>query len=314
MVYFFILIGIVWRFSPLFRPEFGEWFTKVAIWVFFPISIISSFGEVESFSGEAVVFVVVFGLLIHFISFIAIYFMTKSVSPVLAGAEVLCGTFPNALLFPFPIILAIIEESALVYASIFVFIAMVIRNTFGVYLGVYYGPNNLEEGHDGKKQLINWKKVFLDTLKFPPFLALIIGFFLHNLYGPEAINSFPSIDVIKAIALYGSLLLIGFSFQNVDQLKPRNIFGKDILKVSVTRFIVAPIAGLVILLVMSVPRLMAVPLFLQAMAPPAVSNILYGHFFKLDVAKISQFITSLTLIALIILPFELGLLVMFFHL
>ncbi len=313
VVYFFILIGIVWRFSPLYQEKFTPWFTTIAIWILFPIIILSSFSEIESFTSQSIIFVIFLTILIHIISYITIYLMSRNLAPSEIGARVLCSTFPNALLFPFPIIIAMIGSSALFTATIFVFVALVLRNTLGVYLGVYYGSKKVNTSSNPNDSFkIDVRKIIVDTFRFPPFIALILGFILYSIYGHTIISTLPNIEFIKNLSLYGSLLIIGFSFEKIEQLLPRNLFSKDILEVSIPRFVISPLFAGIILLLVNAPPLVSVPLFIQSMAPPAVSNILYGQFFHFDAAKISQLITSLTLLALLILPLELVIILLLF--
>ena len=135
--------------------------------------------------------------------------------------------------------------------------------------------------------------------------AVILGFILHALIGPESIGSIPGLDLIKDIALYGSLLLVGVSFQDISDLHPRNPFSESIYKVSFVRFAVAPVLGFLPILFIQLEPLIAIPLLIQSMAPPAVSNIIYGTFFDMNESLISKIITVVTLLALIVLPFEL---------
>jgi predicted permease len=182
---------------------------------------------------------------------------------------------------------------------------MVIRNSFGIFMGAWYTPPTQDS--EGSELAIKFKlsTLFKNMLKFPPFLAVVAGFILHATVGPETIGSFPSIDIIKKIALYGSLLLVGVSFQDLSDLNPQNLFSKNTYHVSVTRFLIAPVLALVPIILFRLEPLIAIPLLIQSMAPPAVSNIIYGTFFNLNESLMSSIITIVTLIALIILPFEL---------
>ncbi|MHA2073211.1 MAG: AEC family transporter [Candidatus Hodarchaeales archaeon] len=316
IVYFFIGIGIIWRFSKYYQVKHGEWVTNVILWVFFPISIIGSFGSIESLFGQEVLQVILIALLVHFISFFSIYLMnrtTREEKPGENGALILCATFPNALLFPFPIILSVVGDVGIYYAAIFVFIAMTLRNTFGVVLGIIYDPLKIrEETEKENKNMEIIKRNIINMLKFPPFLALIIGILIYLSSGPETINNIPGFDVFKTISLYGSLLLIGISFKELSQLHPKNLLSADVGKVSISRFLVAPITTLIFLIPFSTVSYIALPLLIQSMAPSAISNVLYAKYFNLDESKISLIVTFLTLLALVILPFELFVLLILF--
>ena len=313
LVYFFILLGILWRFSPFYKKKYADWFTKFTIWIFFPISIISSFAKVETFAGVIIIQIAVIAGVVHFGGYLMIRFFTKDEpSSSDAGALAFTATYPNALLYPFPIILAILGEDAIFYAAIFVFLAMVIRNTFGIFMGSWYTPTG--QGSEDEAPVVKFKLTALirSMFKFPPFLAVIAGFILHSLIGPEAIGNFPGLDIAKPIALYGSLLLVGVSFRDLSDLNPQNLFSRSTYRVSVTRFLVAPILALIPIILFQLESLVALPLLIQSMAPPAVSNIIYGTFFDLNESLMSTIITIVTLIALIVLPVELFILLTLF--
>ena len=142
-VYVFILLGIMWRFSRFYRKSYAEYFTSITIWIFFPILVVYSFANIESFVGELIIQIGVIAVIVHIGSYFFIHLLTRkeNFSPE-AGSIAMTATFPNGLLYPFPIILAILGESALFYAAIFVFIIMVIRNTFGMVIGVRYSDEN----------------------------------------------------------------------------------------------------------------------------------------------------------------------------
>ncbi|MFX1284118.1 MAG: AEC family transporter [Promethearchaeota archaeon] len=317
IIYIMISIGIVWRFSKFYKPKYGDWITTITIWFFFPVNIISSFASIESFVGEMIIIVIVIAVIVHIASFITIHFISRSKPPEEVGARVLCSTFPNSLLFPFPIILAILGESALIYASIFVFIAMILRNSLGVLLGILYNPISANTLNNNQNMpLMDIKKIMINLLKFPPLLAVIAGFCLHTLIGPEPIGDFfalPGLNIIKPISLYGALILVGISFRDLDQLHPRNLFSKDVFRVSFVRFLIAPLVILVFLIILQVREpAIAITLLIQGMAPPAVINIMYGKFFHLKEDEISLLITSLTVLALLLLPLELFILLILF--
>ncbi|MFW9779628.1 MAG: AEC family transporter [Candidatus Heimdallarchaeota archaeon] len=300
IVYLMIAGGVIWRFSRYYSPEYGKWFTSIVIWVFFPISIISSFAGIGTLVGITVLQITLVAVSVHGFSSLVMYILVRNRPAEEAGSLVLCGTFPNALLFPFPIILAILGDNGLVYATIYVFIAMTLRNSLGVLIGMHYNPQ--ARGHESQTQIAY--KLVKDLLKFPPFLALLLGFFLHALFGPQAIGQIPGIDFFKTISLYGALVLVGVSFQDIKELHPRNLLSRNVLEVSFTRFLIGPAVAAFFIIIFQSTGLIAIPLIIQSMAPPAVANILYGKFFNLDEGQISLLITSLTFLALLILPFE----------
>ncbi|PWI48516.1 hypothetical protein CEE45_06425 [Candidatus Heimdallarchaeota archaeon B3_Heim] len=318
-VYLFILLGILWRFSPFYKKSHADNITKVIISIFFPISIISSFAKVETFGGIIILQIAIIAILVHLGGYYFFIFLTrKEGSTPDNGAIAFTATFPNALLYPFPIILALEVElrndaiikgvfinDAIVYATLFVFFAMIIRNTFGMYMGRKFRNKSQGVEENDKQGDLLFMKLLIDMCKFPPFLAVIVGFILHLLVGPEVIRAFPGLQIWKTIALYGSLLLVGVSFRNLSDLHPRKLFTRHKFQVSGIRFIIVPIFTIIAVSIFNFAPIIAIPLLIQSMAPPAVSNIVYATFFELNEALMSSIITIVTLLALIMLPFEL---------
>jgi len=141
-------------------------------------------------------------------------------------------------------------------------------------------------------------------LKFPPFIATVLGFLILVIFGSQDLSS-PVIQAVKDASLWGALILIGLSFQSLEQLKAKNLFSRKTLEVAAIRFIISPLAGLLFIIFWQFIPLVAFVLMIQVMGPPAVSNILYGKFFKIPENEISVYITSVTFIGLLILPVEL---------
>jgi predicted permease len=177
-----------------------------------------------------------------------------------------------------------------------------------MYMGRKFRNNSQEVEENGKQGEFLFMKLLIDMCKFPPFLAVIVGFILHFLVGPEVIGAFPGLQIWKTVALYGSLLIVGVSFQDLSDLHPRKLFSASTYQVSGIRFVISPILAIVPILVFNFEPIVAIPILIQSMAPPAVSNIIYGTFFKLNESLMSSLITIVTLLALIVLPFELILL------
>ncbi|MHA2226589.1 MAG: AEC family transporter [Candidatus Hodarchaeales archaeon] len=313
VIYLVIIIGIFWRFSRFYKPEYGKWTTNLIVWVLFPINIISSFANMEIIQVEIFIFVVVISFIVHGTSYISFRLLSRDQPLEETGSIAICTTFPNALLFPFPIILAILGDSGLVYATLFVFIALVLRNTFGVLIGFWHNPEKQTEVESGESSFsFDYRKIILDSFKFPPFLAVMAGLFIALFNGSQIIRMVPGLDIIKNISLYGALLLVGISFNTPSQFHPRILLSKDTMQVAISRFFVVPLITLCLFLFLRTASPVAITIMIQAMAPPAVSNIIYGKFFNFDDSKISILITSLTIIALLLLPFELLILLVLF--
>ncbi|MFX0207406.1 MAG: hypothetical protein ACFFDT_15565 [Candidatus Hodarchaeota archaeon] len=218
------------------------------------------------------------------------------------------SSFPNALLYPFPIILAILGDGGLqmTAATVFVFFALILRNSLGVYIGVRHS-SRIDKGSVN----LQIKKIFIEVTKFPPFIALVGGFVILSAFGSQNID-YPAIRLAKDISMWGSLLLVGLSFQDLTQLKPTNLFSRRTLEVASVRFGFAPVVGILFVNLWQFSPVVSFAVLIQCMSPPAVANILYGKFFGLPEDEISIYISSVTFLALLILPLELFILQLLF--
>lgn len=300
IIYLAIAFGIIWRFSGtrFYKPEYGKWFTNIVIWVFFPIAVFSSMIEIQTLDLSIFLVIGIFAVIIHVASYLSIILISPN-EPL--GPKAMTATFFNGLLYPFPIIIATVGQDGLFYSTIFVFYILILRNTFGVFIGIRHATGS----DDSEEPSLDIKKVMLGVMKFPPFIAMVIGLFANIVIGSQDFSSFELISVSKDLSMYGGLVIVGLSFQNISQIKFNSLFSDSTIKVGLVRFLIAPIISLVVLLLFQFPSLAIFVLMVQSTSPPAISNIIYAKFFNIKEDEVSIFITSLTFIALLILPFEL---------
>ena len=201
-------------------------------------------------------------------------------------AELCTSTFPNALNFPFPIIFAL-SPNALGAASIFLATTVIMRNTVGLYIsGVKMDRANI-----------------IEIIKFPPIIGIIAGFVYKLIIHQDTISHNTPVDWLFQIGIIMTLMTVGFGLK-----RPNLNYKIPILRVSLSRFVVSGIFAFLLIFTLPINRDMSIALFVQMIAPPAVYNGLYAERFKLDTELTSQIIIAVTMIALIILPFELLLL------
>ena len=142
---------MIWRFSGFYKVNHGKWFTTIVIWIFFPINIITAMLSIENIEYMVLIGVGLLSTLIHLVSYISIYFILKLRAKTDAhatrksmGSQAFTATFPNALIYAFPILLATVGEEGLFYASFFIFFNMILRNSLGVLIGIQYSNSDDE--------------------------------------------------------------------------------------------------------------------------------------------------------------------------
>lgn len=277
-IYLGILLGYIFIRSPL--QKYRAPFVKLTINIFTPILIISSLINLNT--DEYVLVPIFAAISVSLIGYLIPLGMGKLQNEQPSGAELCTASFPNALNFPFPIIYAFAPDM-LGIAGIYLAVQIILRNTFGFYIS----------GVKMSKQQV------IDILKFPPVLGIFLGFALQAVPSAQITTQHPIIKVLFEVGIYMTLMTVGFSIK-----KPSIEFKNPLLRVGISRFVIAPLIFISTYFILKFPLMVFIPLIIQSAAPPAVYNSLYAERFGLDTKLTSQVILVLTFVALIILPFE----------
>ncbi len=282
IIYLGVFCGFIWVKSPLrvYKSEF----VKIATNVFLPFLILVSMLRIKAdsnwiFPVFAAIIVVIIGIIIP--PLLAKLHGSDKPGP----AEICTASFTNALNFPFPVIYALAPD-ALGIAGIFLAVINIARNTVGLWIS----------GTKISKESIR------EIFSFVPFWAIIIGLILRfstEMHSNTVLES-SAIDLFFQIGILVVLMTVGFGLQ-----QPNFKFKVSVYRVGVTRFVVSSFMAVFLVAVFSLPELVAIPIIVQMIAPPAVYNGLYAERFGLNTELTSQVIIALTLVALVILPIEL---------
>lgn len=284
IVYVGIFAGFLFVQTPLRKYQKGfsqftiNWITPI---IGFLAIIMSTLDEEWFIPILAVILVTVIGLFAP--RMMANAFKHEEPDP----AEICTATFPNCLNFPYPVIFAYVGTEGLGAASIFLIGILVTRNSVGMWVsGVPFRKEALKE-----------------MLLFPPILGVGSGLICRVSLNPGAIATIGDnvvSDVIMQAGIFASLMTVGFHLK-----RPSSRYKLPIARVTLTRLLVCSIVACLLVIPLGISRLTAVPAIVQMMAPPAVMNGLYAERFELDTELTTQVIVATTLIALILLPFEL---------
>lgn len=281
-IYLGVFFGFIFIRSPL--KKYRKEFIYVTINIFTPFLVFVSFVIIDFADNWFLPMIA--ALLVTLIGVYTPKIIAKlfnQTPPV--PAELNTAAFSNGLNFPFPIIFAF-APGGLGYAGMFLAVAIIMRNTVGFVIS-------------GTK--IN-KQVLRQILLFPPVVAIFVGLLsrVTILEQTRAIVNLPFWQLIFEIGIFMTLMTVGFSIK-----KPNIEYKIPIFRVSMSRFVVSLIVVLILILIFNPTSDIAIPLIVQMVAPPAVYNGLYAERFGLDTELTSQIILTLTIIALLILPFEL---------
>ncbi len=317
IIYVLIILGLVLRLF-LKDPDNSAiitYSTKLILNILFPFIVISSILNANFNSIFAIFLSIFFCLIVIFsaIFSVLLYSRIRSIPNQTLGSLFLAVSFPNSVFLPFPLILILIGPQGLITATLFAVTVIVIQNSLGSYLGIKYGSKDHSYGS------LDFKKIIKKILIFPPTFSMLIGFFFKIVFDPDTFANFLSflpfstnqinftINGINWISLILALLLIGLTFN----LSFHSLNNRFLSFVSIFRLIIAPFFGILFLILIyffifpsePVNVDFVVPLLIQAFSGPAIINIAFAKEFFLDVESESIYITILTLLSLLILPF-----------
>jgi predicted permease len=316
-IYLLILIGLFLRFflkdpdnSPL-----NKILSKIILRIFFPFLVISSILNVTINSFFIVFISISFCLVVIFAGYLSVFLYSRfnSIPSPTLGSIFLAVSFPNSIFLPFPLILMLIGPQGLLSATLFAVTIIVVQNSLGSYIGIYYGSS------DSSSHQFHLRTIFKKILVFPPALSMIIGFLLKIHFQPTSFENFVSflplslpdisflINVVSWLSLILALLLVGLTFN----ISVKSLNNRFLISTSVFRLIFSPFVGILFLFLiyqfifpLEVFNIeIILPLLIQAFSGPAIINIAFSKEFSLDVPSQSVYITFITLFSLILLPF-----------
>jgi predicted permease len=205
--------------------------------------------------------------------------------------------FPNAFLFPLPIVLSLFGPKYIVILIIFSLSAQVLRSTLLTYQCIYFG-----------KKMKTYVQNLKELITFPPTIALIISVIL-NLLGIR-LNQEIYITINEILSRITSMLgafIIGLLLVNFDFSKFREfIIDQDFIMVLLIRVLFSFILFLVLSQFLLFPpetsHIILIILMLLFVDPPAVSNVAYAEFFELDYEFSGFCVFTITIMAIIYIP------------
>jgi len=193
---------------------------------------------------------------------------------------ILPASFHNAIYLPIPIAYALWGEEAVALISYYALGNILLFNL----LVPLIAAGSLKKG-------------LHNLARYPPFYALVLGIIA------SALSIIIPTEVEEALrGIGGATTPIAILVLGLDSAK-NLVFERDSLKVMFIRFIVAPVATLI--LACMVFKLRDLPLavvILESLMPPAVSNVIISGEFGLDSEKMARIVVVTTLFASIASP------------
>ncbi|CAK7023558.1 MAG: hypothetical protein DELT_02512 [Desulfovibrio sp.] len=239
----------------------------------------------------------VYGLAIPFISIFAVLALATLIERVMRVRPGRRGVFRTAFAtsstmnIGLPINVALFGDVALPYVLLYFLANAVIFWTLGNYF----------IAHDGESADVKlFSKQTLKQVCSPPLMGFLLGIalVLFDVHLPDFLDkSFKYVgDMAIALSLmYIGVMLNGISFSEIH-------LGKDEMAVFAGRFLLSPVAVLLLSFVFTVPPLMRNVFIIQASLPVMMNLAILSGYYKADV-KFGTIVTSVsTLISLVTIP------------
>lgn len=300
-MYVFIAIGaFIGYILKGWREKVLQTSTKAIIYCVTPILIFISLVNTEITLSITLVLGIIFvqlsmSCLMMLIAFLALRNRSWMTGKKLGG-YLLIAAFPNATVFPIPIVLAVWGESFLTLLFLYSSSALVLRGTLGTYTSIKYGRG------EGK---IPVKQTLVKVITFPPTIAIILAiiFIGFNAQMPNEILAVIKTPLSKLTSWFGAIV-IGMILAGL-QRKRLHEFKKDVLISSMLRFLLPFLYFVGIAIFLIFPdnnQIVKSILLLEVMGPPAIFNAMFAVNFDLDREFVATMVVLLTLMMLIIAP------------
>ncbi len=205
-------------------------------------------------------------------------------------------SFPNAVLFPLPLVLSLFGTNYIIILVIFSITATILRIFWLTPLSMHFG----------KKESLGFKKGLKEFFTFPPTLALIVSIILImiNIKADNDflinLNDFLAILTTICGALLIGVLLADLKFKDIRGYK------RDFFLVLGIRVIFSFLLFFALILLFPFPKFIqtqaSVILLLIFVDPPAVSNTIYANYFELDDNFAAFCVIAITLLAIFYIP------------
>jgi predicted permease len=305
LLIFYLVIAIGYIFGRIFKnnsKEIGKLLSFILLFILAPPLVLFAFLlPNQSLNTSVILNIVMFQIILVFTTQLMAYvFMLRKKGKEenqRKGSILSLIAFPNAFLFPLPIVLSLFGPKYIVILIIFSLSAQVLRSTLLTYQCIYFG-----------KKMKTYVQNLKELITFPPTIALIISVIL-NLLGIR-LNQEIYITINEILSRITSMLgafIIGLLLVNFDFSKFREfIIDQDFIMVLLIRVLFSFILFLVLSQFLLFPpetsHIILIILMLLFVDPPAVSNVAYAEFFELDYEFSGFCVFTITIMAIIYIP------------
>lgn len=300
--YFLIFLGIViGRLFKKHNEKIRTAITFILIYILCPLLVFFAFFVSNITFGFGDIFnIILYRLILLFISQFVLYFIFLRKRGVdqnpRKGTMLSMVGFPNAGIFPIPIILAFFGSEFIPIVILFSITALTMRGTWLTWLCIRFG----------KKRNDGILKSIKQILSFPPTLAIILCVILLS-FGAEFDQTVLTIadDVVSNITSIIGNFLIGIMLVNLN-FKQIHEFKKDFSIVVFMRVIFSSLLFFLIAIFLTFPleiksQTLTI-LLIMFVCPPAILSITFAEYFELDKEFTAFTLFTMTIMAIFYVP------------
>ena len=285
----YILTGKGW-----FTPESSKLLPRLVTYISLPTYMV--WNLLHTFSKDT--FVTLFaGIIVPVLSMIISFIISYLLSNVLSLPRNRKGTFRSAffcsssLFIGVPVNLALFGESSTPYVLVY-FLA----NAF-----LFWTIGNYSISLDGKTAPA--KLISIDTIKrvfSPPFMGftLAVILILLEIRLPDFVMN--TCKYLGNMTTPLSMLFIGIAIFGVKLSTIK--FSKDVIAVLIGRFVISPLAVLLVASFFPIPELMKKVFVIQAALPAMTQTTILAKVYEADTEYAALLVTLTTLFAIIAIP------------
>ncbi|MBA3025408.1 MAG: AEC family transporter [Sulfurimonas sp.] len=260
LIFVSIFAGYLIQKANIFSKDAATTLNQFVIYISFPAIILLQVPKI-SFSME-MLYPAFIAWIVMFFSALAVLFISKMMhfSKEITGALMLVGVLTNSSFLGIPIVNAYLGADAIAYVLVYdqlgTFLAFTI---YGTFVASYYSSEHK----------LDFKLITRKLLTFPPFMALLLAFFLIGREFHPAITS--TLSSLSATIVPLALVAVGLQLQfrlPKDDFKP---FGAALF----VKLIFAPLVAIIICEIFDFHGLFAQVSILEAgMAPMITAGVL----------------------------------------
>lgn len=208
MIIAFILVGIALRRLKSFPDETSQVLNLMVIWVALPAVIFIQAPKIEFSSSILIPALTPWAMILVFAALTLLMGKLMKWGPKTLGALLLLAPLGNTSFLGIPMVKTFFGAEAIPIAIIY--------DQVGSFLGLgIYGVIIVSVYASGEK--LQWKKVGLKAITFPPFVAMILAFLLAKIFKSTGSSYHPSIqsilEVLGATLVPMAMMAVGFQLK-----------------------------------------------------------------------------------------------------